>query len=116
MSGGLSKRLVPDGLWALVAPLLPSFAARPQGGGTAPRDERGVFTAVVYVLTSECAWRQLPYTFGVSPATAHRRFAMWTEAGVWRRLHRAVLDGLGARDELDWASVIVDAAAARARR
>ncbi|WP_079251806.1 transposase [Streptomyces sp. MP131-18] len=31
--------------------------------------------------------------FGVSPATAHRRFAAWTEAGVRRRLHRAVLDG-----------------------
>ncbi|MGW4820038.1 transposase [Streptomyces sp. NPDC004227] len=48
----LSKRLVPDELWELAAPLLPSFAARPQGGGTAPRDERAVFTAVVYVLTS----------------------------------------------------------------
>ncbi|MFJ7201102.1 transposase [Streptomyces sp. NPDC098926] len=53
----LSKRLVPDELWELVAPLLPSFAARPQGGGTAPRDERAVFTAVAYILTSACAWR-----------------------------------------------------------
>ncbi|MFE4539078.1 transposase [Streptomyces scopuliridis] len=56
VSADLSKRLVPDELWKLVAPLLPSFAARPQGGGTAPRDERAVFTAVVYVLTSGCAW------------------------------------------------------------
>ncbi|MER5527472.1 transposase [Streptomyces sp. NPDC002677] len=52
MSADLSKRLVPDELWELVLPLLPSFAARPQGGGTAPRDERAVFTAVGYVLTS----------------------------------------------------------------
>lgn len=44
-----SKRLVPDELWELVAPLLPSFTDRPQGGGTAPRDERAVSTAVVYV-------------------------------------------------------------------
>jgi hypothetical protein len=29
-------------------------------------DERAVFTAVVYVLTSGCAWRHLPPTFGVS--------------------------------------------------
>ncbi|MFE9650383.1 transposase [Streptomyces sp. NPDC006365] len=57
----------------MVAPLLPSFNSRPQGGGTAPCDERAVFTAVVYVLTSGCAWRHLPETFGVSPATAHRR-------------------------------------------
>ncbi|WP_435849074.1 IS5 family transposase [Streptomyces lavendulocolor] len=112
----LSTRLVSDGLWELVAPLLPSFAARPQGGGTAPRDERAVFTAVVYVLTSGCAWRYLPESFGVSPATAHRRFSVWTEAGLWRRLHRAVLDELGARGALDWSSAIVDAASVRAKK
>ncbi|WP_338674264.1 IS5 family transposase [Streptomyces sp. SCSIO 30461] len=97
VSADLSKRLVPDELWELVAPLLPPFAVRPQGGGTAPRDERAVFTAVVYVLTSGCAWRHLPPTFGTSSATAHHRFNVWTEAGLWRRLHRAVLDELGAR-------------------
>ncbi|GAA0673912.1 hypothetical protein GCM10009535_61000 [Streptomyces thermocarboxydovorans] len=96
--------------------MLPSFTPRRQGGGTAPLDERAVFTAVVYVLTSGCAWRHLPPTFGVSPATAHRRFTAWTKAGLWRRLHRAVLDELGARGELDWASVIVDAASVRAKR
>ncbi|MGW5498996.1 IS5 family transposase [Streptomyces olivaceoviridis] len=96
MSADLSKRLVPDELWRPVAPLLPSFAARPQDGGTAPRDQRAVFTAVVYVLTSGCAWRHLPPTFGTSSATAHRRFTVWTEVGLWRRLHRAVLDELGS--------------------
>ncbi|WP_220295153.1 IS5 family transposase [Streptomyces sp. MBT84] len=116
MGVGLSQRLVPDGLWSLVDPLLPSFSARPQGGGTAPVDERAVFTAVVYVLTSGCAWRHLPETFGVSPATAHRRFSAWTEAGLWRRLHLAVLDELGSRGELDWTSAIVDAASVRAKR
>ncbi|MFD8993914.1 transposase [Streptomyces abikoensis] len=88
MSTDPPKRLVPDARWELVAPLLPSFAARPQGGGTAPCDEQAVFTAVVYVLTSGRAWRHLPPTFGTSPATAHRRFTVWTEAGLWRRFHR----------------------------
>lgn len=58
------------------------FNSRPQGGGTAPCDERAVFTAVVYVLTSGCAWRHLPETFGVSPSTAHRRFTAWTRGTV----------------------------------
>lgn len=79
-------------------------------------DERAVFTAVVYVLTSGCAWRHLPETFGVSPATVHRRFSAWTEDGMWRRLHRGVLDELGARREVDWTSVIVDAASVRAKK
>lgn len=116
MSSDLSQRLVPDDLWRLVAPLLPPFTPRPQGGGTAPRDERAVFTAVVYVLTSGCAWRHLPSDFGIPPATAHRRFAAWTKAGLWRRLHRAVLDELGARGGVDWSAVIVDAAAVRAKK
>ncbi|MFE4366802.1 transposase [Streptomyces sp. NPDC056835] len=70
MGSDLSRRLVPDGLWVLVAPLLPSFTPRRQGGGTAPVNERAVFTAVVYALTSGCAWRRLPPTCGVSSATA----------------------------------------------
>jgi transposase len=112
----LTRRLVPDELCELTAPLLPRFKSRPQGRGTAPADEQAVFTAVVYVLTSGCAWRYLPVPFGVSPATAHRRFSAWTEAGLWRRLHRAVLDELGARGELDRTSAIVDAASVRAKR
>jgi transposase len=116
VAGDLSSRLVPDGLWELVAPLLPGFKFRPQGGGTAPVDERAAFAAVVYVLTSGCAWQLLPDSFGVSPATAHRRFTAWTRAGVWRRLHRAVLDELGARGEVDWTSAIVDAASVRANK
>ncbi|MFE9686874.1 hypothetical protein [Streptomyces sp. NPDC006285] len=43
-------------------------------------------------------------------------FGVLCEAGLWRRLHRAVLDELGARGELDWASVIVDAASVRAKK
>ncbi|MEV4680594.1 transposase [Streptomyces kurssanovii] len=116
VSADLSKRLIPDELWRLVAPLLPSFAARPQGGGTAPRDQPAVFTAVVYVLTSGLCWRHLPPTSGTSSATAHRRFTVWAEVGLWRRLHRAVLDELGVRSEVDWTSAIVDAASVRAKR
>lgn len=113
---GLLQRLVPDELWELVAPLLPLLSARRQGAGTAPRDERAVFAAVACVLTSGCAWQHLPETFGVSPATAHRRFTARTTAGVRRRPHRKVLGEPGARDEPDWTSAIVDTVSARAGR
>ena len=112
----LSKRLVPDELWALAEPLLPEFTPRPQGGGTAPTDERAVFTAVVFVLTSGCAWRMLPPSFGVTVPTAHRRFSAWTDAGLWRRLHRAVLDELGSRGLIDWSRAVIDAASVRAKK
>ena len=107
---------MPDELWELAAPSIPRFTARPQGGGTAPADDRTVLAAIVYVLTSGCAWRHLPAEFGVSRATAHRRFTAWTRAGLWPRLHRAVLDELGSRGMVDWSAAIVDAAAVRAKR
>jgi hypothetical protein len=29
--------------------------------------------------------------------TAHRRFGQWIKAGLWRRVHHAILDELGSR-------------------
>ena len=112
----LSVRLVPDELWALVEPLVPEFRSRPQGGGTASLPARAVFTAIVYVLTSGCGWRELPLSFGVPFQTAHRRFSQWTKAGLWRQLHHAVLDELGSQGLIDWSRVIVDAASVRAKK
>lgn len=76
-----SRRLVPDELWALVEPLVPLAKTRPQGGGMSRVDDRVVFTAIVFLLTSGCAWRHLPPSFGVTVPTAHRRFTQWTQAG-----------------------------------
>jgi transposase len=105
----LAQRLVPDTLWDTVKPLLTEFTPRPQGGATAPADERAVFTAVVFVLTSGCAWRLLPLSFGVSVPTAHRRFMVWAQAGVFDALHREILDRLGVAGELDWSAASVRA-------
>ena len=56
----MGQTLVPGGLWQVVKPLLWPQTERPQGGGTRYVDDRAVFTAVVYVLTTGCAWRHLP--------------------------------------------------------
>ena len=112
----LSLRLVPDALWEMAEPLVPQFAVRPQGGGSAPVDDRAVFTAIVFVLTSGCAWRHLPPSFGVTVPTAHRRFTTWVESGLFERLHQQVLDHLGSAGELDWSAAILDAASVRAKR
>ena len=110
------REWVPDELWALAEPLIPAQRARPQGGGTAMTDPRTVLAAVVYVLRTGCAWRHVPPGFGVSKATAHRRFIAWTEVGLWRRLHRAVLDELGAQGQVDWTRALLDTASVRAKR
>ena len=73
-----------------------------------------MFTAIVCVPTTGCAWRHLPAEFGVSKATAHRRLVIWTEVGLWRRPYRAVLDRLGEQAATGWCRAVVDAASRRA--
>jgi transposase len=115
----LSRRLVPDEMWALVQPLMPTPKVRPQGGGRTRVGDRAVFVAVVYVLTSGCAWRRLPVTFGIAVPTAYRRFVEWNGVRLWERLYDAAhrsSNGTGVADEelLGWARAIRDAADARA--
>ena len=112
----LSLRLVPDELWALVEPLIPRFAVRPQGGGTAPVDNRRVFTAIVFVLSSGCSWRQVPPIFGVSVPTAHRRFQEWARAGLWAKIHHEVLTRLDTHGLIEWSEIVMDSASVRAKK
>ena len=116
MSIGRWGWIVPDGLWELARPLLPPPRTRPQGGGTHNTADEDVFAAIVYVLVSGCAWRALPPCFGISKSTAHRRFAIWSRAGVWGRLHQAVLDKLAVEELLDLSRVILDTAHVRAKK
>lgn len=67
---------------------------RPQGGGVANIDNEAVFVEIIYVLVGGCAWRALPPRFGASKSTVHRRFAIWSRADVWGRLHQRVLQCL----------------------
>ncbi|WP_427155671.1 IS5 family transposase [Streptomyces sp. TRM70308] len=108
--------IVPDGLWELAQPLLPPAKVRPQGGGTQNTPDEAVFAAIIYVLVSGCAWRALPPCFGISKSTAHRRFLIWSRAGVWGRLHQAVLDKLADHGLLDLSRIVLDSAHVRAKK
>ncbi|MFD5433498.1 IS5 family transposase [Kitasatospora sp. NPDC127067] len=77
--------------------VVPAAPTRPQGGGRRRYGDREVLAAIVFVATSGCTWAQLPPCFGPSGPTAHRRFTEWSRARVWAKLHRVVLDELGAR-------------------
>lgn len=109
------ERLVPDELWELFQRVVPEAPSRPQGGGRRRHGDREVLAAIVFVATSGCTWHQLPSaSFGPSGATAHRRFAEWSKARVWAKLHRLVLDELGSRGELDWSRCAIDSVNMRA--
>jgi len=112
----MSKPLVPDALWETIEPLLPPEPPRPKGGR--PRvPDRACLTGIVFVLKSGIPWEMLPQELGCgSGMTCWRRLRDWQAAGVWDRLHRALLDQLGAADQLDWERVCVDSARVPAKK
>jgi transposase len=69
----------------------------------------------MYVLRTGVAWRDVPTeAVGCSGVTAWRRLRDWTEAGVWPRLHAALLTELRRAELLDLDDCAVDGSHVRA--
>ena len=104
----MSKPLVSDELWELIAPLLPPERPKPKGGR--PRvSDRAALTGILFVLQSGIPWEMLPQEMGCgSGVTCWRRLRDWHQAGVWERLHQALLDRLGLADQIDWSRACLD--------
>ena len=112
----MARELVSDELWEIVEPLLPPEPPKPKGGR--PRvDDRAALTGIIFVLKSGIPWEMLPQEMGCgSGVTCWRRLQEWQEAGVWERLHQALLDRLGEADQIDWSRASLDSASAPAKR
>jgi transposase len=106
----MSKPLVSDDLWDAIEPLLPPEPPKPKGGR--PRvPDRACLTGIIFVLRSGLPWEMLPQELGCgSGMTCWRRLRDWQAAGVWDRLHRALLDRLGEADQIDWERACLDSA------
>jgi transposase len=102
------KKLVSDELWAMVEPLLPRHGASRKGGR--PRvDDRAALSGIIFVLQTGIPWYMLPSEMGCgSGVTCWRRLRDWQAAGVWRRLHRVLLEHLAAANRLDWCRAALD--------
>ncbi len=108
--------MVTDELWEIVEALLPPEPPKPKGGR--PRvPNRAALTGIIFVLKTGIPWEMLPKEMGCgSGSTCWRRLRDWQEAGVWRRLHRVLLDRLGEADEIDWSRASLDSASVAAKR
>lgn len=104
----MAKPLLSDGLWHVIEPLLPPEPPKPQGGR--PRiPDRAALTGILFVLKSGIPWEMLPQELGCgSGMTCWRRLRDWQRAGVWHRLHRALLAQLGEADKIDWSRASLD--------
>ena len=114
--GGMAKTLVPDDLWAVIAPLLPPARARPKGGRP-PIPDRAALTGILFVLRTGPPWEYLPQKMGCgSGMSCWRRLRDWQATGVWAGLHRALLERLAGAGQLDWRRAALDSASIPAKR
>lgn len=111
----MSKPLVSDELWALVAPLLPPEPPKPKGGR--PRvSDRAALTGIIFVRKTGIHWELLPQEMGCgSGMTCWRRLRDWQAAGVWDALHHTLLDRRGEAGLIDWSRACIDSASIPAK-
>ena len=113
----MAKRLVCDELWAAVAPLLPPHRPKdPRKPGRRRVPDRACLTGIVFVLKTGIQWEYLPQEMGCgSGMPCWRRLRDWQRAGVWRGLHRVLLNRLADAGKIDWSRASADAARAPAK-
>ena len=106
----MAKLLVPDDLWAVIAPLLPP--ARPESKDSRPPiPDRAALTGILFVLKTGLPWEYLPAEMGCgSGMSCWRCLRDWQEAGVWAAVHRVLLRRLEGAGQLDWSRAALDSA------
>lgn len=102
-----------DEQWELVAPHIPVSTART---GRPARDRRQMLDAVLWVLVTGAAWRDLPADAFGPWETAYYYFALWQRDGVFLKLVEALQVQLDEDGKLDWSAWCVDGTNVRATR
>jgi transposase len=112
----MAKPILEDNLWNLIEPLLPAPKPRRfRHPGRKPISHRQALTGILFVLKTGIPWEDLPQELGCgSGMTCWRRLHDWQAAGVWQRIHEALLAQLREADQLDWSRAVVDSSAVRA--
>ena len=112
----MARPLLPDGLWAEIAPLLPPEPAKPKGGRPR-RSDRAALMGILFVLRSGTPWELLPREMGCgSGMTCWRRLRDWQKAGVRDRLQQTLLDRLGRQNGIDFSRASLGSASNAAKK
>ncbi|WP_373289878.1 transposase [Saccharopolyspora thermophila] len=85
------ERIIPDHLWADVAPLLPPAPQR-RSVGRPQADNRAVLAGIVCAGHLGCSYTKIPPTLGVSARTCRTRLDTWQHTGTWPAIQRVLDD------------------------
>jgi transposase len=96
-------------LWAVLEPLLPIHVNTHSFGGGRPRvSDRTCAEAVFYVLRASCQWQAVDQTELCAHSTAHDRFQIRMEAGVFLQLWHAGVQRFEELCGIDWDWLAMD--------
>lgn len=110
----MAKPLLDDALWGIIEPLIPVKERRFRNPGRKRIPDRACLAGILFVLRTGIQWEHLPREFGCCGMTCWRRLHEWQEAGVWQRVHEALLARLHAAGQIDWSRAVVDSSSVRA--
>lgn len=102
----MARMWLRDDQWQRIEQMLPGKVGDP---GRSGQDNRLFVEAVLWCARTGCPWRDLPECFG-RWNSVYRRFARWSEAGVWQRVFEEL-----ARDA-DFEEVFLDTTIVRAHQ
>ncbi len=112
----MTKPILPDALWAEIAPLFSPAPLRPKGGRP-PVGSREALVGILFVLYTAVPWERLPLEVaGCSGMTCWRRLRAWQDAGLWDKIHRHMLDRLNLAGEIDWSRASADSSSVAAKK
>ena len=89
-------RDINDEEWQCIAPMLPELRPRSELRGRPLANTRSVLNGVLWVICSGATWSAMPRRYP-SYQTCHRRFKVWHESGVLKRVMDYLYDA-GAED------------------
>jgi transposase len=110
----MSRPILPDAIWLVVEPLLPTPARSPKGGR--PRiTNRQALTGILFILKTGTAWEDLPTELNCGSGMSCWRYLRdWQADGTWDRIHAALLANLDRAGKIDWSRAAVDSSSVRA--
>jgi len=106
----MARKPVSKELWQQLQPLIPTFTPSAKGGARKLTvSNEAALNGIMFVLQTGIPWEDLPQSLGYgSGMTCWRRLRDWNDAGVWQKLHQAMLVRLREHDQIDWSRASID--------
>ena len=100
--------------WEILAPLL-AIPSKEERRGRPRRDDRDILDGILWILRSGCQWKDLPKRYPPYQ-TCHRRFAEWTQRGVFDEVLALLAQDMESRGKIRLEECFIDGTFSSAKK